>query len=265
MFHQSRCSGRHNASSSGKLSAFTLIELLVVIAIIALLAAILFPVFAQAREKARGISCVSNVKQIALALRMYAQDYDERYPFGRSDNWNPGEHYTWRWAVVPYIKNNGVLRCPSNQFSNQWVEGDLEAKQLIPRSYCTNGSAGDLGAADASLGEPAEIIQLTECRYNFPQVVPSTYDWSSFRYSSSDVPDPTNPLGVMQTHHGMTNFGFYDGHVKAMRPVATLDGHKPLTMWQASLTNDYDSFTQEQEDAIREVWRKELQAHKEYQ
>jgi len=257
MQHQSRCSRRRNA--------FTLIELLVVIAIIAILAAILFPVFAQAREKARAISCLSNTKQLLLAFKMYAQDYDERYPFGRNDNWNPGEHYTWRWAVQPYIKNLGVLRCPSNQFSDQEVEGDLETAAGIPRSYCTNGSAGDMGAADASLGEPAEIIQIVECRYPYPQIVPSTYDWASFLYSSGYDPDPTNALGPLQTHSGMTNFGFYDGHAKAMKPVVTLDKHLPLTMWQASLTNDYDTFTQEQEDAIREVWRKQLKDHKEYQ
>jgi prepilin-type N-terminal cleavage/methylation domain-containing protein/prepilin-type processing-associated H-X9-DG protein len=245
-------------------NGFTLIELLVVIAIIAILAAILFPVFAQAREKARQISCLSNVKQLLLAFKMYAQDYDEHYPFGRNDDWNPGEHYTWRWAIQPYVKNLGVMRCPSNQFSDDEVEGDKETEIGVPRGYCTNGSAGDLGAADASLGEPADIIQIVECRYQFPQIVPSTYWWASFLYSSGADPDPTNDLGPMQTHNGMTNFGFYDGHAKAMKPVVTLDKHLPLTMWQASLTNDYDSFTQAQEDAIREVWRQQLLAHKEY-
>src|SRR5215467_15487314 len=78
---------------------FTLIELLVVIAIIAILAAILFPVFAQAREKARSISCLSNVKQIGLGTSMYVQDYDERFPV----TWGSGQD-PWLVILEPYMK-----------------------------------------------------------------------------------------------------------------------------------------------------------------
>ncbi len=90
---------------------FTLIELLVVIAIIAILAAILFPVFAKAREKARQITCVSNEKQIGLAVLQYVQDNDETYPAG--DNgpyWNTG----WIGAIYPYAKSAGVFKCPDD-------------------------------------------------------------------------------------------------------------------------------------------------------
>jgi prepilin-type N-terminal cleavage/methylation domain-containing protein/prepilin-type processing-associated H-X9-DG protein len=100
--------------------AFTLIELLVVIAIIAILAAILFPVFAQAREKARQTSCLSNLKQLSLAVNMYVQDYDENYP--KASFWNTStsfpNFYFWtsQLCVQPYMKNVDVYRCPSDSF-----------------------------------------------------------------------------------------------------------------------------------------------------
>src|SRR5438034_5691077 len=90
---------------------FTLIELLVVIAIIAILAAILFPVFAQAREKARATSCVSNLKQIMLSHMMYSQDYDEVFT-GTFRQYPDGRRTHWGQLVIPYIKNYGIFRCP---------------------------------------------------------------------------------------------------------------------------------------------------------
>ena len=104
-----------------KSRAFTLIELLVVIAIIAILAAILFPVFAQAREKARQTACISNQKQIGLGLTQYVQDYDEAFPFNWSgaafniSRLNPApSSYKWMDAIFPYVKNEQVFTCPSD-------------------------------------------------------------------------------------------------------------------------------------------------------
>src|SRR5512132_4141922 len=105
---------------------FTLIELLVVIAIIALLAAILFPVFARARENARKSTCQSNLKQLGTAIMQYTQDYDETLPM----NYNDATTTVWRhwWdAIDPYLKNTGVLRCPSQPTvtvgyaANNWI------------------------------------------------------------------------------------------------------------------------------------------------
>src|SRR5438034_1010063 len=96
-----------------KRRGFTLIELLVVIAIIAILAAILFPVFAQAREKARQSSCLSNHKQVAMGVLMYVQDYDETFP--QYDFLATGVRIMWFQAVASYLKANQIYKCPSLQ------------------------------------------------------------------------------------------------------------------------------------------------------
>ncbi|MCX6366329.1 MAG: DUF1559 domain-containing protein [Armatimonadetes bacterium] len=97
--------------------AFTLIELLVVIAIIAILAAILFPVFAQARDKARSIACLSNTKQLALGVIQYSQDYDELLPVA---GYNAQCRGRWQWQIFPYVKNQQVFTCP-NISQRPWV------------------------------------------------------------------------------------------------------------------------------------------------
>ena len=107
-----------SSSRRGKV-AFTLIELLVVIAIIAVLAAILFPVFARARENARRTSCLSNMKQLGLAFIQYSQDYDEmipRYQYGSGGP--PNTQHNWHDAIYPYVKSVQVYNCPSARFGS---------------------------------------------------------------------------------------------------------------------------------------------------
>jgi prepilin-type N-terminal cleavage/methylation domain-containing protein/prepilin-type processing-associated H-X9-DG protein len=145
-------------------AAFTLIELLVVIAIIAILAAILFPVFAQAREKARTASSGSNVRQLGLAIMMYKQDYDERFPFG---GWRPGDNGTdeWQNTTVTYIKNKGIFRCPSttdldedNSRPEEW------AWNRNPVNYLYNNQFGrdHRPINDAAAVAPAETFMLMD-------------------------------------------------------------------------------------------------------
>jgi prepilin-type N-terminal cleavage/methylation domain-containing protein len=103
---------------------FTLIELLVVIAIISILAAILLPVFAQAREAARKASCTSNAKQLVTAINMYAQDYEETLPFAGFDG--AGTHLSsWMLQVSPYVKNGQIFKCPSDPNPNNVWDGTL--------------------------------------------------------------------------------------------------------------------------------------------
>ena len=105
-------------------SGFTLIELLVVIAIIAILAAILFPVFAQAREQARKTSCLSNVKQMGLAMLMYTEDYDENLPLDLTVN--SQNFFTWQDLIQPYAKNYGIVICPDSPYHDTNAVTDFQ-------------------------------------------------------------------------------------------------------------------------------------------
>ena len=122
-----------------------MIELLVVIAIIAILAAILFPVFARARENARRSSCQSNLKQIGLGILQYAQDYDEKYPMSRSPNipfgtfMNTGDA-PWHLAVQPYVKSVQLFKCPSYTGDGKLGWSNDGTGDKIPVSYDCNGT-----------------------------------------------------------------------------------------------------------------------------
>ena len=202
-------------------SAFTLIELLVVIAIIAILAAILFPVFAQAREKARQTSCLSNMKQVGTSLQMYVQDYDEQIFFRNGTSrtgapkGTPTYAYSWYNLLMPYIKNNNVLTCPSD--ANPAPGVDMNGNTTLLRSYIAVSIAESLGLAAVPL--PAATIVVTEKWDKDYTSNPGlrTDSWiEPFNGDfTTDKTDSKRMFTAGNRHAGFLNATFFDGHAKA--------------------------------------------------
>jgi prepilin-type N-terminal cleavage/methylation domain-containing protein/prepilin-type processing-associated H-X9-DG protein len=200
----------------GSRSGFTLIELLVVVAIVSLLAAILLPVFASVRERARALACLSNVRQIGLAYTLYAQDNDESLPLTTDDR------SSWTDQCQPYIKTRALYRCPSDA-STDW-DAPAEAKRR-KSSYFLNlylsgtGGYGNL----ARIGAPAQVIYLAESVDNARGDHFHPADWGDTS-EDGDSPgsgwDPAKqePIDVAtRRHRGGANYGYVDGHVKWSR------------------------------------------------
>ena len=198
---------------------FTLIELLVVIAIIAILAAILFPVFARAREKARQASCQSNLKQIGLAFMMYIQDYDERFMrhcFCRQAGAPNGLPDCWMYGVQPYVKNWQLFNCPDKPWSGN-----------CDRSYGFNMSALDC-RRQAQLNHPAEIILAVDARHRRQSdgadcpvaFINHSINGGGCGWSGCDSADDC----VADWHNEGPNIAFADGHVKWMKKQALVGG-----------------------------------------
>ncbi|MGD8238136.1 MAG: DUF1559 domain-containing protein [Armatimonadota bacterium] len=230
---------------------FTLIELLVVIAIIAILAAILFPVFAKAREKARQTSCLSNMKQLGMAFQLYTTDWEERMPLWRYTYpgvtpvapCRAGTHwsscYNWENAIYPYIRNRGLYSCPSWSTRLTYLVGltppALEDSYSVPRGgqvhdsrtggvcdicgrRCSTGNIGPYvwgrwrSPKLADYQAPANLILLVEWKVHQPlNPHVGTWHW----YWQTYLAGPQNEH--KHVHNGGDNFAFCDGHAKWLR------------------------------------------------
>ena len=240
--------------------AFTLIELLVVIAIISVLAAILFPVFASAREKARQAACASNLRQLGLAARQYVQDNDETWPVAQYGNADGTTQY---WACLknttgtfdlthgllqPYEKNTQVGRCPSwtgkphygdgSGYGYNWgfLGSDLYLDPASPdyKNYSNwpNAPAMAHPALDGSLDHPAATVAFADAGFYAggqwietisidPPAQTGGNPTVNFRHV--DRTFVFNPATFTTTEHGYANVLFCDGHVKAERQAQVAD------------------------------------------
>ncbi len=209
-------------------TGFTLIELLVVIAIIAILAAILFPVFAAAREKARQTSCLSNMKELGLGCAMYTTDYDGHYPsangtcyggYAGCGQGTPTPTSQWQWTIYPYVKNWGVYECPSDPRTTN-----------IPVSYLYNNwglnfwSTNVGGLNEAVTTSPATIAELVEggntgytdgttVDMNGAREVEDYTLWTQWNRITHDQPD-WNYSDKSPRHGDGRNVTWVDGHAK---------------------------------------------------
>lgn len=217
---------------------FTLIELLVVIAIIAILAAILFPVFARARENARRTSCSSNLKQIALGQQMYTQDYDEKLVpiFNDSANtmFTPNNVTGWHYLLAPYVKSDQLFDCPN---TDPYTQSKVTADYYLYRSYGMNRYLAPNyrdAKALAEIGSPAETVMMADNQAEdnptrpyglYVLTAPSacgTGNW--YRQFSG-----TCAGHIVERHFDGANVAFVDGHVKWMKfpgPITQND-----TLW----------------------------------
>ena len=235
-------------------SAFTLIELLVVIAIIAILAAILFPVFAQARAKARQTACLSNEKQMGLALLAYSQDYDEQmvrgwYGPGGFASSNNYDRYKWMDAIEPFVKNSAIYSCPDSPVG---IGADATGKYVpykqlgtmlgsntddtrfygsyaINSAYWGDGDITRKGPSNevplAVVAAPAETIWVADSNGSYqiswpdtnsdPVSVQKAGSMSYICWDGHDVNDKQEGA-VVARHQGMTNVIYCDGHSKAV-------------------------------------------------
>ncbi|HIE50543.1 MAG TPA: prepilin-type N-terminal cleavage/methylation domain-containing protein [Armatimonadetes bacterium] len=203
-------------------AGFTLIELLVVIAIIAILAAILFPVFARAREKARQTSCMSNLKQLATCTAMYVQDYDENFPMSVYLDAGRGCAFTFYSALDPYIKNAQVYMCPSEPAALDVLAafqalGIPVCPGTAPYvSYMFNYAVFEDGPNNRLTGADDIPINLSEIKY--PVETAMVYDGN---LAAGGGPFSLFDSPIQARHNDVVDANFVDGHTKVVKARPT--------------------------------------------